>query len=806
MDTDVVSASFPCVDVSRLGSRAGIDGAETGLVRHVFRLLGDPLGPRVPWVLLENVPGLLDRSVGGDGAPAIAYVVSELERLGYAWAHRCLTAQSFGIPQRRRRVFIVASRTGADPRDVLFGHQFFCMGGCREAFGAPCLECAFNQPSADVPGDGSPSQPSADTDGLLSQPSASDLADNVPTQLSAPVVADSAAPNDAQRDDTLGAVRKAPSGHAAALALGVAVDLSNAQNAPVTGLVPTFTTGNCRMGVLLPDGSFGLLRISDAERLQGLPVGWTAPGALLGSRGASASREGAERRFDVAVRWGLLGNAVCVPVARWLGERLRSPCSAKYVTRGAVSSTPFSSPVPPGMWPRDAWRVPGCGNGERHSVGDSAPAPIYVPFVPLGDFVRAVGPPPSAEACEVWVGRMRTAGWTLGGPLKEAMEAILRAPGGAGAPAGVATDRGVFIKEPLLRRAVWARCRSAPVAWPGLVADVDRDTVPKRCLEHRSRGPDSLLVVFHGDATWHWVSPEACEDFAAGFAQKANVDAGRSRALFHAAVTEARALWEKRTAAEAGRGATLGPLPLAPTAAHMAEPCGACRPCRGGAGRGCLMKDARRLAVAGHVGSSITLLGLAARGRRCDVYWPLDSRYYSATVMDFEPSGCRHRLLYDDDACEWVSLFKETVALHSIPEPPPDSLTGRGEDTAAVPAPRLTTERRAAPSILPRSPEAASVPVAATPEARAPPVMEDSPEQEPRPKRHRTGPAIDYAALLAPEPRVSTRCGECKKQKKGQCGTATASRLCTRRAEEDEPLPSWGPLAMSRLAPAAAVP
>jgi len=397
---------------------------------------------------------------------------------------------------------------------------------------------------------------------------------------------------------------------------------------------------------------------------------------------------------------------------------------------------------------------------------------------------------------------MRSAGWTLGGPLKEAMEAILHTAGGA--QAGMATDRGVFIKEPLRRRAVWARCRSACVAWPGLVADVDSDTVPRRCLEHRSRAPDSLLVVFHGDATWHWVAPDACEDFAAGFAQRANADAGRMRSLFHAAVTEARALWEKRTAFEARGCALLGPLPLAPTAAQMAEPCGGCRPCRAGAGRSCLMKDAKRLAVAGHVGSSLTLLGLAARGRRCEVYWPLDSRFYSATIMDFEPLGCRHRLLYDDDESEWVSLFKETVAVHGVSEPPSDSLLGRGEDTSAVPAVRLISQRRPAPAIAPRSPDASPVPVAGTPEARAPPVMEDSPEQEtPRPKRHRSGPLIDYAALLAPEPRVSTRCGECKKQKKGQCGTPTASRLCMRRADEEEPLPSWGPLALSRLAAAA---
>ena len=80
-DTGLLSASFPCGDVSRAGTRGGsefqssntggaVGSSRTGLVRHVFRLLGDPSGPRVPWVLLENVPGLLDRS--GEDEPTAA--------------------------------------------------------------------------------------------------------------------------------------------------------------------------------------------------------------------------------------------------------------------------------------------------------------------------------------------------------------------------------------------------------------------------------------------------------------------------------------------------------------------------------------------------------------------------------------------------------------------------------------------------------------------------------------------------------------------------------------------------------------
>jgi len=49
-------------------------------------------------------------------------IVRALEALGYMWAYRVIDARAFGLPQRRRRVLIVASRS-EDPRDVLFGED-----------------------------------------------------------------------------------------------------------------------------------------------------------------------------------------------------------------------------------------------------------------------------------------------------------------------------------------------------------------------------------------------------------------------------------------------------------------------------------------------------------------------------------------------------------------------------------------------------------------------------------------------------------------------------------------------------------
>jgi DNA (cytosine-5)-methyltransferase 1 len=109
---DLVTAGFPCQDLSQAGETRGIAGRRSGLVGEVFRLLE---GRRPPWVLIENVPFLLSLQRGR----GMRRIVSELERLGYRWAYRVIDTQSFGLPQRRERVFILASRDGEPERHLL---------------------------------------------------------------------------------------------------------------------------------------------------------------------------------------------------------------------------------------------------------------------------------------------------------------------------------------------------------------------------------------------------------------------------------------------------------------------------------------------------------------------------------------------------------------------------------------------------------------------------------------------------------------------------------------------------------------
>lgn len=98
--TGVITGGFPCQDLSVAGRRAGLAGARSGLFWEILRLLDET---QSKWFVLENVPGLLNSQRGRD----MGVVVGTLAELGYGLAWRVLDAQHFGVPQRRRRVFIV---------------------------------------------------------------------------------------------------------------------------------------------------------------------------------------------------------------------------------------------------------------------------------------------------------------------------------------------------------------------------------------------------------------------------------------------------------------------------------------------------------------------------------------------------------------------------------------------------------------------------------------------------------------------------------------------------------------------------
>ena len=103
---DCITAGFPCQDISPAGSRRktgieGLAGSRSGLFYEVLRILRE-IQPA--WVVLENVPGLLHSNDCRD----LQAVVAGLADCGYVGYWRVLDAQYFGVPQGRRRVFLVA--------------------------------------------------------------------------------------------------------------------------------------------------------------------------------------------------------------------------------------------------------------------------------------------------------------------------------------------------------------------------------------------------------------------------------------------------------------------------------------------------------------------------------------------------------------------------------------------------------------------------------------------------------------------------------------------------------------------------
>ena len=151
---DILTSSSPCQDLSVAGKRAGLDGERSGLFGEVIRITkemrererrdgrsGNDIRPRF-WCW-ENVPGAFSSNRGEDFRTVLESVARIIEptavipfpekgRWGYAgvvdgegWqiAWRTMDAQFFGVPQRRRRVFLVADFGGGGAAEVLLERE-----------------------------------------------------------------------------------------------------------------------------------------------------------------------------------------------------------------------------------------------------------------------------------------------------------------------------------------------------------------------------------------------------------------------------------------------------------------------------------------------------------------------------------------------------------------------------------------------------------------------------------------------------------------------------------------------------------
>lgn len=110
---DVLVGGTPCQSFSIAGKRGGTNDIRG---RLMYSYLGIVAQYKPTWILWENVPGVLSSGNGTDFASFLA----GLEQCGYGWCYRVLDAQYFGVPQRRRRVFVVGSFGNYNCTKVLF--------------------------------------------------------------------------------------------------------------------------------------------------------------------------------------------------------------------------------------------------------------------------------------------------------------------------------------------------------------------------------------------------------------------------------------------------------------------------------------------------------------------------------------------------------------------------------------------------------------------------------------------------------------------------------------------------------------
>ena len=99
-DIDLITGGFPCQSFSMAGKRRGFDDARGTLFFEIARIAE---AKRPSYLLLENVPGLLSH----DGGRTFATILDVLSDLGYDVAWQVLNSKDFGVPQDRKRVYIV---------------------------------------------------------------------------------------------------------------------------------------------------------------------------------------------------------------------------------------------------------------------------------------------------------------------------------------------------------------------------------------------------------------------------------------------------------------------------------------------------------------------------------------------------------------------------------------------------------------------------------------------------------------------------------------------------------------------------
>lgn len=155
--------------------------------------------------------------------------------------------------------------------------------------------------------------------------------------------------------------------------------------------------------IWMPSGVVGTPDIRDAELLQGFEADWTRP---------------AEKVTRSSFRWKLVGNAVTVNIAHWVGTRLDNP--GEYDPSGDLPLSRRS------RWPSAAWNL-----GDGRFISNVSKWPASVPMTPLARFLRFPVKPLSEKATSGFLSRTDRSALRFPHGFLEAVAAHLEAVRGA---------------------------------------------------------------------------------------------------------------------------------------------------------------------------------------------------------------------------------------------------------------------------------------------------------------------------------------------------------------------------------------
>ena len=367
---DVIVGGSPCQDLSIAGKGAGLKGERSGLFMEQIRIIKEMrqrdvrdgrtgIAVRPRYMVWENVPGAFSRNNGED----FRTVLQETARIadkdaaiprppkgkwtnagcimgdGWSISWRVLDAQFWGVPQRRRRIALVADFGGASAPEILFIRKSLC-GDTAEG-GAPGKAAA---------GDAAPSAGTDDCLPLIfamqgfGRYSASEIGSTVKKrdskdatdlivdvvcypgrEITSPHNRSNPKPGDPSctlcADGEIYVVKTCTA----------AVDCRNfTENADVNGTLQAKDSGGSSLNlnnVVRQCLTVRRLTPLEHERLQGYPDGWTDIGEWTDSKGKR------HKEAD-GPRYMALGNSIALPVWKWVMKRL----SAQYERNATLAS------------------------------------------------------------------------------------------------------------------------------------------------------------------------------------------------------------------------------------------------------------------------------------------------------------------------------------------------------------------------------------------------------------------------------------------------------------------------------------